>query len=154
MKIFRTALPAAILAVGAVLAATGPASAAAQKYDLVGPSANIFCSDLTPAGEDVSQVAPGFAVFNANKNKVSAVVSLKDAPPNASFPIRLIQGGVGGGNDCFTVDGTLTTNANGLGTLNVAETPTGTRAQVIIDTTVLTGTPTFRATDFFVFAAE
>lgn len=150
----RTALPAAVCASAALLLTAGPASAAAEKYDLVGPAANIFCSDLTPAGEDVSQTAPGFAIFNANKNKVSAVVSLKDAPPNTQFPIRLIQGGAGGGNDCGTVDGTLVTNGNGKGTLNVSELPAGTRAQVIIDTTVLTGTPTFRATDIFVFAAE
>lgn len=151
MKIFRTALPV-VAASAAVLLTAMPASAAAEKYPLVGPAANIFCSDLTPAGENVSQVAPGFAVFNANKNKLSAVVSLKGAPADTEFPIRLIQGGTGGGSDCFTVDGTLTTNGNGQGTLNVAETPVGTRAQVIIDTTVLTGSPSFRATDTFVFA--
>jgi hypothetical protein len=151
VKILRSALPALLTAGAAVLLIAGPASAAAEKYPLVGPAANIFCSDLTPAGEDVSQVAPGFAVFNANKNKVSAVVSVKDAPPNTAFPIRLIQGGAGGGTDCFTVDGTLTTNGNGQGTLNVAEAPTGTRVQVIIDTSELFGTPTFRATDIFVF---
>jgi Flp pilus assembly protein TadG len=151
MKFRYLAVPAA--AAAAVLAvAAAPAQAAAEKYPLVGPAANIFCNDLTPAGEDISQTAPGFAIFNANKNKVSAVVSVKDAPPNTKFPIRLIQGGVGGGNDCFTVDGTLTTNDNGQGTLNVAEPPVGTRAQVIIDTSVLTGTPTYRATDIFVFA--
>lgn len=151
MKIFRTALPV-VAASAAVLLTAMPASAAAEKYPLVGPAANIFCSDLTPAGENVSQVAPGFAVFNANKNKLSAVVSLKGAPADTEFPIRLIQGGTGGGSDCFTVDGTLTTNGNGQGTLNVAEPPAGTRAQVIIDTTVLTGSPSFRATDTFVFA--
>jgi hypothetical protein len=149
MKISRIALPA-VLAAGALLLTVGPASAAAQKYDLVGPNANIFCSDLTPA-DGATEKAPGFAVFNANANKVSAVVSVKDAPPNTTFPIRLIQGGVGGGTDCYAVDGTLTTNGEGKGTLNVSEAPTGTRAQVIIDTTALFGTPTYRATDIFVF---
>lgn len=152
MRILRHALPATLAAAAALLLTAGPASAAAQKFDLVGPAANIFCNDLTPAGEDISQVAPGFAVFNANQNKLSAVVSVKDAPPNTQFPVRLIQGGVGGGGDCFTVDGTLTTNGNGKGTLNVSEPPAGTRAQVIIDTTALTGTPTYRATDMYVFA--
>jgi hypothetical protein len=137
---------------GGMLGLTGTAAAAAQKHPLVGPFADVFCSDLTPADEDVSQTAPGFVVFNANRNKVSAVVSLKDAPPNAQFPVRLVQGGPGGGGDCFTVDGTLTTNGQGKGTLNVAEPPVGTRAQVIIDTTVLTGTPSYRATDIFTFA--
>jgi hypothetical protein len=152
----KRALVGAVVSAGVVGATLfglyDSASAAAEKYALVGPQANIFCSDLTPAAEDVSQTAPGFVVFNANKNKLSTVVSVKDAPPNTKFPIRLIQGGVGGGNDCFTVDGTLTTNANGQGTLNVAEVPTGTRAQVIIDTTVLTGTPTYRGTEIFKFA--
>lgn len=151
MNIIRTVAAGALAAAAALTLTAGPASAAAEKYALVGPDANIFCSDLTPAFEDVSQIAPGFAVFNVNKNKLSAVVSLKDAPPNTQFPIRLIQGGVGGGEDCFTVDGTLTTNGQGKGTLNVAEPPIGTRAQVIVDTTVLTGTPTYRATDVFVF---
>lgn len=146
---------AALLASFAVLLlGAAPASAAAQKSELVGPSANIFCSDLTPAGEDVSQVAPGFVVFNANTNKVSAVVSVKDAPPNSELPIRLIQGGPGGGNDCYTVDGTLKVNQNGKGTLNVDEVPAGTRAQVIIDTSELFGTPTFRGSEVFVFGQE
>lgn len=152
VKLLRTALPA-VAAAAVVLLTAGPASASAEKYDLVGPNANIFCDDLTPL-DGATELAPGFVVFNANKNKVSAVVSLKDAPPNTKFPVRLIQGGAGGGNDCYAVDGTLTTNGAGKGTLNVAETPTGTRAQVIIDTSVLTGTPTVRATDIFVFAAE
>ncbi len=146
----RTVAALGLTAAALVLSA-GSASAAAEKYALVGPAANVFCNDLTPAGEDISQVAPGFAVFNANKNKVSVVVSVKDAPPNTTFPIRLIQGGVGGGTDCGTVDGTLTTNGNGHGTLNVSETPTGTRAQVIIDTSALTQTPTYRATEIFTF---
>ncbi len=150
-RMFLAALAAAFTA---LLLGAAPASAAAQKSDLVGPYANIFCSDLTPAGEDVSQTAPGFVIFNANDNKVSAVVSVKDAPAGAELPIRLIQGGVGGGNDCYTVDGTLKVNQNGKGTLNVDEAPAGTRAQVIIDTSELFGTPTFRGSEIFVFGQE
>jgi hypothetical protein len=152
MTRLRAALSVLLATAAAVLALASPASAAAEKYPLIGPLANVFCSDLTPAGEDVSQTAPGFVIFNANANKVSAVVSVKDAPPSTEFPIRLIQGGDGGGTDCFVVDGVLTTNAQGKGTLNLSEAPAGTRAQVIIDTSELTGTPTFRATEFFVFA--
>lgn len=154
MKHFSRLALALGAALSAVLLVAAPASAAAQKSDLVGPNANIFCSDLTPAGEDVSQTAPGFVIFNANKNKVSAVVSVKDAPPNVSLPIRLIQGGPGGGNDCYTVDGTLTVNQNGKGTLNVSEAPVGSRVQVIIDTTSLFGTPTFRGSAIYVFGPE
>ena len=153
MKIFRFA-SALVAAVAAVLLGAAPASAAAQKSDLIGPNANIFCSDLTPAGEDVSQTAPGFVIFNANKNKVSAVVSVKDAPAGASLPIRLIQGGPGGGNDCYTVDGTLKVNGNGKGTLNVDEAPAGSRVQVIIDTSEIFGTPTYRGSEIYVFGPE
>jgi hypothetical protein len=78
-------------------------------------------------------------------------VSLKGAPPHGQFPVRLVQGGPGGGDDCFTVDGTLVTNGQGKGTVTVAEPPAGTRAQIIIDTTFLTGRPSLRATDVFVF---
>jgi hypothetical protein len=152
VKIHRLAAPA-VGALAVFALTTAPASAAAEKYPLVGPFASVFCGSLEPAEDEdnATKVAPGFAIFNANKNKVSAVVSVKDAPPNTEFPIRLIQGGAGGGTDCYIVDGTLKTNGNGQGTLNVAEPVAGTRAQVIIDTTELFGTPTFRATDIFVF---
>jgi len=150
----RSILTALTLAGLASLGLATPAGAAAVKSDLVGPAANIFCSDLTPADEDVSQTAPGFVIFNANNNKVSAVVSVKDAPPGKVLPVRLIQGGPGGGNDCYDVDGVLTVNGNGKGTINVAEAPAGTRAQVIIDTSELFGTPTFRGSQVFVFGPE
>jgi hypothetical protein len=148
----RTGLSAALASAAALLMLASPASAAAQKYPLTGPFADISCSELVPL-DGSTELAPGFVVFNANKNKLSAVVSVKDAPPNTSFPIRLIQGrkGAEGGIDCFDVDGTLTTNAQGKGTLNVSEAPVGTRAQVIIDTTALFNTPTFRGTEIFVF---
>lgn len=145
---------ALLAALGTVLLLAGPASAAAQKSDLVGPQANIFCASLEPAGEDVSQIAPGFVVFNANKNKISAVVSVKDASPSTTLPVRFIQGGPGGGDDCFTVDGVIETNAQGKGTINISEVPRGTRAQVIIDTSELTGNPTFRGSEIFVFGQE
>jgi len=150
----RSILTAFALAGAAALGLAAPASAqGAEKYELTGPNAVIFCSDLTPfPGEDVSQIAPGFVIFNANQNKVSAVVSVKGAPPGKVLPVRLIQGGVGGGNDCHTVDGVITTNAQGHGTINVSEVPAGTRAQVIIDTSELFGTPTYRGTEIFVFA--
>jgi hypothetical protein len=147
------AIAASALVVAALLGSAGPASAAAQKYPLVGPFASVFCSTLEPSDEDFTPTrAPGFAVFNANANKVSAVVSVKGAPPNTALPVRLVQGGPGGGGDCYDVDGVIRTNGQGNGTLNVAEAPAGTRAQVIIDTTEIFGVPSYRATDIFVFA--
>jgi hypothetical protein len=138
------------IAAGLIIATpAAPATAAAEKYPLIGPFANIFCDTLVPV-DGAEDIAPGFVVFNANKNKVSATVSVKDAPANVDMPIRLIQGGPGGGADCFEVDGVLRTNGQGKGTLHVQEPVTGTRAQVIIDTTALFGTPTYRGTEIFI----
>lgn len=146
----KTAATALTVGLAVTSLAAGPAAAAAEKYKLTGPFANIFCNSLEPL-DGSTEIAPGFVVFNANKNKVSATVSVKDAPANTELPIRLIQGGDGGGNDCYEVDGVLRTNKNGKGTLHVSEPVAGTRAQVIIDTTELFGTPTYRGTEIFKF---
>ncbi len=137
--------------VAALSAPTTPAFAqGAKKYRLVGPAANLFCDDLTPAGEDVSQSIRGFVIFNRNGSGiVSAVVSLKFARPNTRYPVRLIQGGTEG-SDCHEVDGVLVTNRRGNGTLRLAERDVGTRAQIIVDTSALFRTPTYRATRFYV----
>lgn len=131
-----------------VSGATPSLARGAEKYRLVGPAANIFCDDLTPAGENVRKVAPGFVIFNRSGNgRLSAVVSLKGARPNTRLPIRLIQGGA---DDCFKVDGVLITNGQGNGTLRLTERDVARRAQVIIDTKALFKTPTYRGTRFFV----
>jgi hypothetical protein len=120
----------------------------AEKYPLVGPAANISCANLTPAGENVSKVAPGFVIFNLNRHGIlSAVVSLKGAPPHTRFPLRLIQGGAG---DCYKVDGVLVTDGQGKGTLRLTERDVANRAQIIIDTKALFKKPTYRGTHFFV----
>jgi hypothetical protein len=134
-----------------VLAPSAVAAQGADKYDLIGPEANVFCVSLTPVpGENVSLFQEGFAVFNANNaGTISAVVSLKGAAPNTDYPVRLIQGG---GADCHIVDGILTTNGQGNGTLRVAEDANGSgRAQVIIDTGRSVATPTYRATNIFIY---
>jgi hypothetical protein len=131
-----------------VSVATPTLARGAQKYRLVGPAANISCHDLTPAGENVSKVAPGFVIFNLNRHgTVSAVVTLKGAPPHTRFPLRLIQGGAG---DCYNVDGVLVTDGQGKGTLRMTEPDVAKRAQVIIDTRALFAKPTYRGTHFFV----
>lgn len=148
MNRFTVALGATI---GLLIASSpSPATAAAEKYRLTGPEANIFCNSLEPLDE-ADTIVPGFVIFNAIKKKVSATVSVKDAPANVDLPVRLIQGGVGGGGDCYEIDAILRTNGQGKGTVHVAEPRTGTRAQVIIDTTALFGTPTFRGTGIFLY---
>lgn len=131
-----------------LLPATPAGAQGAKKHPLVGPAAVIWCDDLTPVPwEDTSVRVPGFAVFNANgSGRLSVVVSMKRAQPRTEFPVRLIQGNAG---DCWTVDGVLTTNGQGNGTLRLAEPVVGTRAQIIVDTSALFDVPTFRATEIF-----
>jgi len=145
-RIMATAGSAALVV--SVSVATPTLANGAEKYALVGPAANISCANLTPAGDNVSKVAPGFVIFNLNRRGIlSAVVSLKGAPPHTRFPLRLIQGGAG---DCYKVDGVLFTNGQGKGTLRLTERDVAKRAQVIIDTKALFHKPTYRGTHFFV----
>ena len=48
--------------------------------------------------------------------------------PNTNVQVRLIQGN----DDCFTIDGYITTNKQGNGTLNVSEAAVSTKAAVFI----------------------
>lgn len=52
--------------------------------------------------------------------KLVAAVALKDALPNTTYNVRVIQL-VPGGTDCSVVDGTLTTDSDGDGNTNVQE---------------------------------
>ena len=127
-------------------AAAGPGAA---KLPLVGPAANVFCSDVQPIPwEDAGTAFPGFVIFNQDMDAdlVKATVSVKGWAPDTSYPVRLIQGGSG---DCYIVDGTIETNGQGNGTLHLEEpTSAGSPAmQVIVDTGVMFGTPTVRATE-------
>ncbi len=140
------------LAVLLVAMTAAPALATgADKQPLVGPSAVVWCSDVTPfPGEDASEAGPGFVVFNYDRdaNTVMANVALKGATPNTTYVVRLIQGGSG---DCFTVDGTITTNGQGNGTLTIYETmfAGAPGVQVIIDTGSMFINPTFRGADLY-----
>ena len=134
--------------VGIVTLASPARAEGAAKYPLAGPYVNISCPWITPGPwENVTEVTPGFALFALDaQGSLSVVVHLQGAPPETEFPVRLIQGV----EDCWTVDGVLVTNAQGVGTLRLTEPDVGTRAQVVIDTSNLFGQPSYRATDFFV----
>ena len=134
--------------VGIVTLASPARAEGAAKYPLAGPYVNISCRWITPGPwENVTEVTPGFALFNLDaQGSLSVVAHLQGAPPETEFPVRLIQGV----EDCWTVDGVLVTNAQGVGTLRLTEPDVGTRAQVVIDTSNLFGQPSYRATDFFV----
>ena len=136
-------LLAGIAAVSLTLGLAGTAGAqGAEKYPLVGPHPNAWCSDLELwPWSDTSQTIRGFAIINysADSNTIKATVSVKGLQPNTSYPVRLIQGEPGGGvGMCHTQDGVITTNRNGNGTLNVREVANGSRrAAVYINTEVL-----------------
>lgn len=124
---------------------TAPAQAAASKYPLVGPDANVYCNDLTPgSSEYIGSTPEGFVVFTVDGGFVSAVVSLKGWQPNTEYVIRLLQANAPTG--CYTADAAVTTNGQGNGTVRVAEPVDGTAAQVIVDTGGLFQRPTYRAT--------
>jgi hypothetical protein len=149
---------AGLASLALVVPAAGQSTAAApgaSKQGLVGPAARVLCVGLDPApGDDVSQPGPGFVVFSQDRdaNTVSANVVLKDAAPNTTYPIRLIQSD---GSNCFTVDATLTTNKQGNGQAKVVEPihPGATAVQVIIDTGTLLTRPTYRAPEKYTLVA-
>ena len=71
-------------------------------------------------GGQAGAATNGTAMINATgAGTILATVQLKDALPNTTYNVRLIQ--VPGGADCGTLDGTLTTNAQGNGTVTVRE---------------------------------
>lgn len=132
---------------------SGPAVAAgANKVPLRGPGAIVACHSNQPVpGENVSQAGPGFVIFNEGAlGVVHANVALKDASPNTTYVVRLVQA-IPSGGDCFSVDGLITTNGNGNGTLNIEEAKLAgaTSAQVIVDTSGLFNTPTYRGSDLY-----
>ena len=61
----------------------------------------------------------GFAVIVRVDGNVVAEVSLKGGLPNTTYNVRLIQ--TPSGSDCFTFDGTLTTNGQGNGNAHIEE---------------------------------
>lgn len=58
-------------------------------------------------------------IKETGNHQLIAEVTLKNALPNTTYNVRLIQ--TPSGSDCFVVDTTLTTNAQGNGNANVME---------------------------------
>jgi hypothetical protein len=94
------------------------------KRELLGPLGHANC-DGTPASGSPGDW--GFVVFSSPGNgTVSASVSLKNAVPNSDYAVFLIQPG-----DCYKgIDGIITTNAEGNGSLRVSVPSVGTWAVV------------------------
>lgn len=70
-------------------------------------------------------VTKGSVDVDLKTGSVTAKVKLRDATPNATFTVRLIQviqsDDGSQAPDCNTDDGTLTTDKNGAGTLDLTE---------------------------------
>jgi hypothetical protein len=115
------------LVAGALMAAIVPgvASASNTKADLFGEWA-LYCD--TGQGHLGAPIEDGFANINFTKAKVNAVISLKGRLPDAEYRVILVQSS----DDCFTVDGTLTTNGQGNGNLRLSELRAGSVAFVQI----------------------
>jgi hypothetical protein len=121
-----------LLATLAVAGATAGVAAAvaggSMKTPLLGPDGNAFCDGSGAfSGHDGGF---GFAVINYDKdtNDIMATVSLKGLDPNTTYNVRLIQGV----DDCFTSDGSFTTNGKGNGNICVSETSVSSHAFVAL----------------------
>ena len=116
----------AALVVAGVTAGVAAGAGGSQKFPLLGPSAGGFCDGSGTIG-DTSQTG-GFAVinFDTDTDMVLAAVSVKGLDPNTTYNVELIQGI----DDCFTNDGTITTNGQGNGNVSVTEPSTSDHAFV------------------------
>lgn len=112
---------AATVVAAAVLGTGLPAQAAAtpaQKVPLT--DINRDCTGaVVPGGPDTGTF--GFAVVTKPASgKLVVTVALKDAHPDTTYDVRLIQL-LPDQSDCHTIDGTLTTDDSGDGSTNVHE---------------------------------
>jgi hypothetical protein len=90
-------------------------------------------ANMTCAGVDMGQRPNshnGSVEFEKEQGKIEAEVKLKKALPNTTYNVRLIQ--TPGGADCFTFDGTLTTNSNGKGKVTIKEAVAGSNTGAFI----------------------
>jgi hypothetical protein len=119
-----------LIAIVAIVAAvaTAVATAGSGKFELLGPSGNAYCDGGVLAGDPGGF---GFAVINlTGEGDVAATVSVKGLDPNTEYHVYLVQGPA----DRGTVDGTITTNGQGNGTIHVSEPSVSSHAWVGIET--------------------
>jgi hypothetical protein len=106
------AITAAILA---TLTIAAPASAqgatSVTLYNLPSGGCNIGATGGIETDANV--------IINSTRDKVMATVSIKDGAPNTVYTINLVQ--IPSGENCFGAEATLTTNAQGNGTVHLSE---------------------------------
>ncbi|MDI2128399.1 hypothetical protein [Yinghuangia seranimata] len=123
-----------MVAVGAVAALglglnAGFAQAASLKVPLT--TANINC-DGSSAGGTGTGPGTGFVVYNTpSSGTLIANVVLQNARANTTYNVRLIQSAA----TCGQVDGTITTDSFGNGSVNIKEPDIGTTAFVAVNNT-------------------
>lgn len=109
------ALAALGLGVSVGAAQAGTKTAHAQKVPLT--TANINCDGSSTGGRGTGP-GQGFVVYNRPADgSVIAVVVLQDARPNTAYTVRVIKSD----GDCGIVDGVITTDGLGDGSVNVHE---------------------------------
>jgi hypothetical protein len=112
-RYFKLLIPAAVV----VSIGMGPAVPAfaggsgAQKAPLVHNDEEFCGGGLSFPPPPVDH---GFAVINAHRGVISAEVSLKNAKPNTTYGVEVVQTPSGTGCNVYTV-GSLTTNGQGNG---------------------------------------
>lgn len=122
-------LLATLVVAGATAGVAAAVAGGSMKTPLLGPDGNAFCDGSgVISGTDNGY---GFAVINYDKdtNSIKTTVSLKGLDANTTYDVRLVQGQ----GDCFTVDGTFTTNGQGNGNVSVSETSVSSHALVAVD---------------------
>jgi hypothetical protein len=121
---------ATLLAFLTLMVGLGGASALAAQRDaqvplIRDPSNN--CERGADAIPGTGSSSSSFIVVHpAGQNTLGVDVVLRDAEPDATYNVFLIQviadpGELGTAPDCQTQDGTLTTNAQGIGTVHLRE---------------------------------
>ena len=123
VKVLLAALVVAGTAAGFAFAA-GPK---VDKIDLYGPLDHANCDDGTRVGTGEAGDW-GFVVFKSSNDEISALISLKNAAPNATYGVFVIQPG-----DCYKgIDAVFTTNAQGNGKVHVSVPSVGNWAVVSV----------------------
>jgi hypothetical protein len=107
---------AAVATVSAGFATAG--GGGAQKFDLWGPEGAASCDGVGNGPNSGQAGGYGFAIINAPSNgTVQATVVVKGVEPNTTLGVYLVQSN----DDCGTVDGTITTNGQGKGSVHISE---------------------------------
>lgn len=100
--------------VGAVASSAWAGGNGAQKVPLT-TSLNYTCGGGAIGGAETKS----FAVLNQHNGLLSAEIQIKDGTPNATYTVWVIQ--TPSGSDCGEPNATITTDANGHGSLHYSE---------------------------------